>query len=289
MGVQTDRGFVEDVGDVGQTASQVPDELHALGFTAREGGGGTVQGEVAQADVDEGVQGLAQSGEQGSGACDSGDLACRLRGVVVPRAGCLEASDPLSQVPQRHGAGIGDRDAGDACLSSRLGQPGALALRAGAVDDGALNEGTHVRLHGFGVLGQHRGAQAADEPLVGHGVGGDLDLGRLLVQEVVQLLGGEVLDGLVGGEQAGFTQGLDVVAVGRVAGDLDRALAQREHLVIDLSQVDVRDLPGALTARAHAGLDGVLLALAVTVRPFLTVLRGATTGDGGHIEGEGLR
>ena len=62
--VQADRRLVEDVGDVGERRSEVPDHLRALGLAAGERARRAVEPEVAEADLDEGVERLLQRVEQ---------------------------------------------------------------------------------------------------------------------------------------------------------------------------------------------------------------------------------
>ncbi len=64
MRVQSGGGLVEDVRDIRQRGSQVPHHLDALGLAPGERAGGTVQTEVAQADLDEGVEQVPQIREQ---------------------------------------------------------------------------------------------------------------------------------------------------------------------------------------------------------------------------------
>ncbi|GAA3352074.1 hypothetical protein GCM10020358_84960 [Amorphoplanes nipponensis] len=103
--VQADGGFVEDVGDVGEGGAEVADHLDALGLAAGEGAGGAVEGEVAEADLDEGVEG-AVAGWSAAG-----------------RRRFVEVADPGGEVADLHGAGVGDGDAGD------LGAAGAALRR----------------------------------------------------------------------------------------------------------------------------------------------------------------
>src|SRR5690606_40033418 len=57
--VQSDGRLVEDIGDVRQRGAEVPDHLGALGLTAGQGAGRPLEGEVAQADVHEGLKGVS--------------------------------------------------------------------------------------------------------------------------------------------------------------------------------------------------------------------------------------
>ena len=130
--------------------------------------------EVAEPDLDERVEGVPQRVEQR-----------RDRRLV-------EAAHPLGQVADLHRAGVGDVDALDLRRPGRRAEPGAVALGAGGERDRPLHERADVRLQRVDVLGQHRLLDPRDQPLVGEVDAVDLDLGRLLVEEVVELLLGEL-------------------------------------------------------------------------------------------------
>ena len=131
------------------------------------------------------------------------------------------------------------------------GQPGAVALGAGLEGDRPLDERPDVRLHRLDVLGEHRLLDLRDHALVGEVDALDLDLGRLLVEQVVELLLGELRDRLVHVEaEAGEDPA--VPAVHAVAGHRQGALAERLRLVVQRGQVEVGDRAHALAARAHA-------------------------------------
>ena len=53
VGVQPDRGLIEDVGDVGQRGAEVADHLRALRLAARQRARRPVEREVAQPDLHE--------------------------------------------------------------------------------------------------------------------------------------------------------------------------------------------------------------------------------------------
>ena len=235
--VQPDGRLVEDVGDVGQRRPELADHLDALGLAARQRARLPVQAEVAQADLHEGVQGLRERGQQ------RGDR--RL----------VEAVDPSGQVADLHGAGVGDADALDLRGAGRLGQPGPVALGARGEGDRALHERPDVRLHGLLVLGQHRPGDPRDQALVGHVDARDLHPDRLMVQEVVPLLLGELADRLVRVVEARLGVEPGIPAAAGVARDGDRALGQRLGLVEQLGEVDVGDGAPALAARAHPAGD----------------------------------
>src|SRR5207253_290985 len=82
-----------------------------------------------------------------------------------------------------------------------------------------------------------------------------LDLHRLLVEQVVQLLLGVARDRLVRVEEAGADEDAAVPAVHAVARDRERALVERLGRVVERGEVDVGDRAPALAARAHAAGD----------------------------------
>ncbi len=239
MRVQADGRLVEDVGDVGERGAEVTDHLDALRLAARQRARRPVEREVAEADLHERVEGPQQRGEQR-----------RHRGL-------LETADPLGQVADLHRARVGDADVLDLRRPGPLAEPGAVALGAGGEGDRPLHEGPDVRLHRLLVLGEHRLLDPRDQPLVGHVDARDLHPGRLAVEEVVQLLLGELADRLVGVEEARLAVEPGVPAAPRVAGDGERALGDRLGVVVELGEVDVGDRAPAFAARAHAAGAGV--------------------------------
>ena len=100
-----------------------------------------------------------------------------------------------------------------------LVEPGAAAVGTGGEGDRALHERPDVRLHRVDVLGQERLLDLRDQALVGEVDVVDLHLGRLLVEEVVELLLGVLADRLVRVEEARLGEDAHRPAVGRVAGD----------------------------------------------------------------------
>ena len=233
VGVEADGRLVEDVGDVGERRAQVADHLGALGLAAGQRARRPVEREVAEPDLGERVEEVLQAGDQ--------------RG----HRRLLELADPLGQVADLHGAQVGDVLALDLRGPGLLAQPGAVALGAGLEGDHSLDEGADVRLHRLDVLGQHRLLDLGDHALVGQVDALDLDLRGLLVEEVVELLLGELLDRLVHVEaEAGEDPA--VPAVHAVAGDHQGALAERLLLVVEGGEVEVGDRPHPLAAGAHA-------------------------------------
>ena len=136
--------------------------------------------------------------------------------------------------------------------SRRLAEPGAVAVGAGGEHHRLLHEGADVGLHRVDVLGEHRLLDLRDQALVGQVDPLDLDLGRLLVEQVVELALVELLDRLVRIEVAAAAEDPAEPAVHAVAGDRERTLVERLAVVVERGQVEVADRPDALAARAHA-------------------------------------
>ena len=249
VGVQPDRRLVEDVRDVGERRAEVADHLRALGLAARQRARRPVEAEVAQPDLHERVKGVPQRAEQR-----------RHRRLV-------ELCHPLRQVADLHRADVGDVEPLDLGGTGRLGEPGAAAVGAGGEGHHPLHERPDVGLHRVDVLGQVGLLDLRDQPRVGQVDAVDLDLGRLLVEQVVELLLGELPDRLVGVEVAAAAVDPAVPAVHAVAGDGERPLHEGLAVVVQLGQVEVVDGAPALAARAHAAGDAEA--------PLLSLLRAA--------------
>src|SRR5512136_554535 len=101
--MQTNAGFIENVGDVDQATVEVLDQFHARRFTAGEGIGLAVKTEIPKADIDDilqpGDHGLENAGRHRillDGLDDMNELADldrrKLRNVVpanLAAEGCL--------------------------------------------------------------------------------------------------------------------------------------------------------------------------------------------------------
>src|ERR1700730_17420578 len=125
--MQPHGGLIEDVRDIGEAGAQMPDHLGTLRLAARQRSRRPVEAEVPKPNLDEGVEGLPQRREQ--------------RGY----RGLGDATHPLREVADLHGAGIRDVDAADPGGQRRLVEPGTAALRARGEGDGALDELANVR------------------------------------------------------------------------------------------------------------------------------------------------
>ena len=244
------------------------DHLDALRFAARQGARRPVEREVTQPDLRERVESLLQCREQ------------------RPHRRLVDALDPFSQVADLHRARISDADAADLRRSSRLAESGAAAVGAGAERHRPLHEGADVRLQRIDVLGQERPLDARDQTFERQVDVVDLDLGRLLVEQVVEFGLGVLTDRLVRVEKAGAGVDAAVPAVDAVAGDRERTLGERLTVVVQLRQVEVGDRAPALAARTHAagagegpsdGLAGTAFDRDRTAR-----------SDRGDVEGEGV-
>ena len=138
VGVQADRGLVEDVGDVGERRAEVADHLGALRLAAGQRARRPVEREVAQPDLRERVEEVLQPGEQ--------------RG----HRRLVEAPDPVGQVADLHRADVGDVLPLDLRRPGLLAESGAVALGTGRERHRPLHEGADVRLQRVDVLGQER-------------------------------------------------------------------------------------------------------------------------------------
>ncbi len=156
--------------------------------------------------------------------------------------GVVDRREPVGEIADLHGRGIRDVDAPDLGRSRALVEARAAAVGARRELHRAVDEGPDVRLQRVPVLLQHRLRQLGDEPLVGHVDGLDLDLRRLLVEEVLHLLVGVVLDRLVRVDEARLGESLHHPAVDVVAGDRERTVGQRLGAVEELVEVDVARL-----------------------------------------------
>ena len=184
MGVQAHGGLVEDVGHVGERGAEVADHLDALRLAAQQRARGPLEREVAQPDLHERLERLLQRREQR-----------RHRRLA-------DVADPLRQVAGLHRARVRDGDARDRRRPRPVAEPGAVALGAGGEGDHPLHERADVRLQRVDVLGEHRLPDLRDQPLVRQVDAIDLDLGRLLAEQVVELALGELADRLVRVEEA---------------------------------------------------------------------------------------
>ena len=201
MGVQTCGGLVEDVGDVSERRAEVADHLGALRLTTRQRARRPVEREVAQPDLHERVEGLPQRGQQR-----------RHRRLI-------EAAHPVGQVADLHRAGVGDVDPLDPRRPGRLAEPGAAAVGTGGERYRPLHKRPDVRLHRLLILRQERLLDRRDQPRVRQVDPLDLDLRRLLVEQVVQFLLGVLADRLVRVEEPAPAEDAAVPAVHAVAGD----------------------------------------------------------------------
>src|SRR5690606_3454477 len=97
----------------------------------------------------------------------------------------LNGAHPVGQVAYLHGAGVRDALARDLRRARALVETRSAALWAGLERYDALDERPDVRLHGFWVLVEHRLLELGYQPLVRQVDALDLDLGGLLVKQVV--------------------------------------------------------------------------------------------------------
>jgi hypothetical protein len=237
MRVQTNSRLIENVGDVGERRAQVADHLDALRFPAGQRRGRSIEAEVAEADLDERVEGAAQRHQQ--------------RG----NRRLVEGPQPLGEVGDLHRADVGDAGALDRRGSGRLRQSGARAVGAGGEGDRPLDEGPQVRLQRVNILGQQGLLDLRDEPGVGQVDPVDLDLGRLPMQQVLQFPLGECGNRLIRVEIAAAAEDPAVPALHAVARDADCAVVEGLGGVVQRREVDIGDRAPSLAPWAHTAGD----------------------------------
>ena len=117
--MQADRRFVQHIEDACRAVADRPCQLYPLTLSRREGGCGTVQRQVRQAQI-----------HQAAGRVLEG-LADPLR-HRPHRLGkrVRHTFDPFDEFGERHLAGIGQIDSPQERCPGRLGQPGSAAFRA---------------------------------------------------------------------------------------------------------------------------------------------------------------
>ncbi len=265
--VQPNRGLVKDVGHVGERRAEVTDDLDPLRLATRQRARRPVERQVAQPDLHERIQRLAQGRQER-----------RDRRLI-------ETTDPFGQVGDLHRTGVGDAELLDLHRPSPLAEPGAVAVRTGGERHRPVDEGSDVRLHRLPVLGQHRLLYPRNQPLVGHVDARDLHPGRFVMEERVQLLPRELANRFVRVEEARGRVQAVVPAPRLIPRDRHRPLGERLGVVEQLTQIHVRDRAPTLAARAHAAgpAETRLHRLAVTALD-----RDPAAGpDRWNVEGEG--
>ncbi len=232
--MQADRGLVEHVGDVGEARAEVAHHLDPLRLAARQRGRLAVEAEVAEADLHQARQRVAQGLER------------RRDG------GRLEAREEAREVVDLHGRALGDVAAVDPALQGGPVQPRAAALRARREGGHPLDGRADVRLRRLDVLGEEGPLEAADEPLPLEVHAADHDLLLRVVQERLPLLGRVVREPLGGVEAAGLRVHAPAPGVHGEVRERDRALVQGLRAVDHRVDVDGGDPAHALARRAHA-------------------------------------
>src|SRR5207248_6539774 len=187
-------------GDGGEAGTQVAHHLHTLRLATGKRPGFAVEAQVAEPDLDQRLQRVAQVRQQGAGG------------------GLVQAPDERGEIADLHRRTVGDVLPGDLRRQGRRVEPGATAGRARAEGRRPFDERAQVRLQRFGVLAQVEALDLHHQTLVGDVVLADLDLPRRAVEQVVELLPGKVLDLGVRVEESGTDISLDVPVVRREAG-----------------------------------------------------------------------
>ena len=163
-----------------------------------------------------------------------------------------------------------------------------MAIGAGGEGDRPLHERTDVGLHRLDVLREVRLLDLRDQAGVREVDALDLDLRRVHVEQVVELLLGELRDRLVRIEEAATAVDAAVPAIHVVARDRKRAFVQRLGVVVERREIEIADRAHALTARAHAA-STTELALLPHLLPALLDGDRSGSADVRHVERERVR
>ena len=116
--VQADRRLIEDVHDADQAGADLAREPDALRLAAGQRVGAAIQGEIAQADIAEEPEPIA-------------DFLDDLDRDLAAPAGQLELAEELQGALHRQRGDLGNALAVDEDISRRPVEPGSLALGAG--------------------------------------------------------------------------------------------------------------------------------------------------------------
>ena len=136
--VQTDRRFIEDVHDADQARADLTRQADALGLAAGQGVRAAVQGQVAEADVVQESQPVA-------------DFLDDLGGDLPAPAGEFELAAELQGARDRQGRDLRNAAAVHEDVPRRQVEPGTLAHRAGTRGEILRQFFAHGRRFGFPV------------------------------------------------------------------------------------------------------------------------------------------
>ena len=138
---------------------------------------------------------------------------------------------PIRPGRHLHRGGIGDVEPVDPGGPGGVVEPGTAEQLAQVVNVTVLMKARMWGCSAVHVLGEERLLDLRDQPLVGEVDAVDLDLRRLLVEQVVELLLGEGADRVVRGRRS-LCEDAAVPAVHAVAGDR-AACPRRAKIVVE--------------------------------------------------------
>ena len=180
-GMQPDGRLVQHIQHAGALAAHRPGQLYPLPLSGGKGAAGPVQSQIAQAQVQQAAGGVLELG------CDAGGHLLHGRGHLPGHGG-----HPAGQCVQRHGRGLGQRNAPQQGGTGPGAQPGPAAVGAG----GLFEELFHP-LHPLVVLYLGQGVfHRIHRVVVGEVQLGGL-VGALGLVEDVLFDGGAVVDDLL--------------------------------------------------------------------------------------------
>ena len=128
IGVEADRRLIQDIEDAGRPVAHRPGQLYPLALARGQSGACPVQGQVAQAQIDQPDRGVQE------GLADI--FRHRPHGF---RQGIRNSPDPGNQIRESHGSCLIQADSPQPRCPGRLGQTRPLTVGAGSLCQKALD------------------------------------------------------------------------------------------------------------------------------------------------------
>jgi hypothetical protein len=225
-GMEADTGFIEDEEGMDESGAETGGEVDSLGFTAGKGAGGSVEGQVAEADLDQEAESGADlfegegEGVMGGGVGAGGKLVDQFQGVGDGQGVNVGEGEGLGRV-----LGVGKEPEQGIGL-----EPAATAGGAGSVGAIAGEEHADVHFVGFGFEPFEVAADAVPGvgPFVAMAVVG------VAFEDPALVFRGQVTEGDMQGD-SGFTGEAGEISQGFGAGTglpgFNGALGEREGAI----------------------------------------------------------
>ena len=180
----------------------------------------------------------------------------------------IEAAHPIGEVANLHLTGVGNADPCQLRRASCLTETRSAAIGAGHKRRCSVYKFSEMRAQGIAVLGQKRTLHPGYEAIERSVDALELDLHRLLVQEVMHLGLGVLAEGLVGIEEPRLGELTHRPSSWLVSRNGDGPFIERLRIVEQHGEVDVGNLSSTLAVGTHAARarvgDFLRLALPIT-------------------------